>query len=274
MLFGIGDLLSGVGGRRDTSPSTPIGIAFIATAVGTPISAAYVLLFTDDSFSGNDLWWSVAAGLAMSIGRPLLYRGMTAGPMVVFAPIVSLVALVLPVLLGLAFGQSLLALEVVGILLALPAVVLLSSGRTLPTLTELRTSSVVGNASVVGGLIGFGALCLSFVSEDAGTAPAVVIVAIGIVITPFFGQSIGMPLRLTRTSISFGLLIGCTSIGGLLLSTFAYRGNAAIGSALIGLAPGVSILLAWKFLGERFWRLQIVGGLCGLAMVILFALAG
>jgi drug/metabolite transporter (DMT)-like permease len=273
MLFGIGDLLSGVGGRRDVSASTPIGIAFTATVTGTVISSAYVFLFTDDFFSGNDLWWAIASGVAMSTARPLLYRGMTKGPMVVFAPIVGLVSLVVPAVLGLVFGQSLVALEIVGVLLAVPAVVLLSSGRTMPTFTELRTSSVVGNAAVVGGLIGLGALFLSFISDDAGIAPAVVIVTIGILVIPLLGQSIGMPLRLTRTSVAFGLVIGCTSIGGLILSTFAYRGNAAIGSALIGLSPGVAILLAWKFLGERFWRLQIVGGICGITMVILFALA-
>ncbi|MFT7474844.1 MAG: drug/metabolite transporter (DMT)-like permease [Verrucomicrobiales bacterium] len=273
ILFGFGDLLSGVGGRRDPSTTTPVGIAFVATVIGTVLGGLYVLLLTEDSLRGSDLWWAIGTGVAMSAARPLLYRGMAAGPMVVFAPIVALVALVLPAVLGLVFGQSLAALEIVGVILAVPAVVLLSSGRTLPSFAAFRSSSVVGNAAIVGGLIGIGALFMSFMSDDAGTAPALVVAAIGIVTIPLVGRSIGLPLRFSRTSVTFGLVIGCTSIGGLILSTFAYRGNAAIGSALIGLSPGVSILLAWRFLGERFWRLQVVGSICGITMVVLFALA-
>jgi drug/metabolite transporter (DMT)-like permease len=51
------------------------------------------------------------------------------------------------------------------------------------------------------------------------------------------------------------------------------RGNAAVGSALIGLSPGVSIALAWKLLNERLWPIQIIGAALGALTVILFALA-
>jgi drug/metabolite transporter (DMT)-like permease len=59
-----------------------------------------------------------------------------------------------------------------------------------------------------------------------------------------------------------------------MLSALTYqRSNAAVGSVLIGLSPGVSILLAWRFLGERVWPLQIAGGLLAGLAVVLFALA-
>lgn len=51
------------------------------------------------------------------------------------------------------------------------------------------------------------------------------------------------------------------------------RSNAAIGSALIGFAPGVSIVIAWKFLGEKIFRMQALGGLLGGLAILLFALA-
>lgn len=272
--FGVGDLIAGVGGRRDGSPSAPVGVAFIASGVGALLSGFYLLVLSDDALSGSDLYWAIAAALLMSAGRPLLYRGMAIGPIVVFAPMFALVALVVPALLGVLVGQSLALLEVMGVLVALPAVVLISSERRLPTFSEFRSSSVVGDAAVVGALVGLAGLFLSFVSDDAGAAPAFVIAVAGVAVIPLVGRTVGLSLRLNRTTTRFGAIVGCTSILAFVLAAMTFqRGNAAVGSALIGLSPGVSIALAWKLLNERLWPIQIIGAALGALTVILFALA-
>ena len=143
VMFGIGDLVAGIGGRRDGSPNAPVGIALTASAVGVVLSGCYLLFISDDRFTGDDIYWAAAAAVFMSAGRPLLYRGVAIGPIVVFAPVFALVALVVPALLGLAVGQSLALLEVVGVVVAVPAVVLMSSERRLPSLAELRSSTVI-----------------------------------------------------------------------------------------------------------------------------------
>lgn len=274
VMFGVGDLLAGIGGRRDRSPNSPIGIALMASAVGAVLSGIYLLVLSDDRFTGNDIYWAIGAAVFMSAGRPLLYKGVAIGPIVVFAPVFALVALVVPALLGLAVGQSLAPLEVLAVGVAVPAVVLMSSEKRLPKLEDLRSSTVVANAALTGALVGLAGLFLSFVSDGAGAAPAFVIAAAGLVVIPVVGRAIGLSVRLSRTTITFGSMVGCTSILGFVLAAITYqRGNAAIGSALIGLSPGVTIALAWKFLGERLWPLQIGGTILGALTVLLFALA-
>jgi drug/metabolite transporter (DMT)-like permease len=280
VLFGVGDLIAGVGGRRDANKNTPSGIALTASLVGALISGLYLLMFRTSGpvtsvFTGNDIWWSLAAGLIMSAARPLLYLGMTRGPIMVFAPVFSLVALVVPAVVAPLVGQSLAGLEVVGVIIALPAVVLVSSNKRLPTMSELKGSSIIGLAVAVGTSVGVGGLFLSFVSEGAGAAPAFVLATAGLVVIPVVARGLGQSVIPNKTALVFGGIVGTTSIIAIILSTITYqRGGAAIGSALIGLSPGVSILLAWRFLKERIWPIQAVGGLLGIVTVVLFALAG
>jgi drug/metabolite transporter (DMT)-like permease len=274
LLFGVGDLVAGVGGRRDGSSHAPAGIALTASSAGAVLSGLYLVFLSDDSFTGNDIWWALTAAISLSAARPLLYRGMSIGPIVAFAPVFGLVALVVPSLLGTMAGQVLAGAEVAGVIVAIPAVVLLSSGERIPRPTELWSSSVLWNASAVGLLVGLGGLFLSLVSDDAGVAPAFAVTLVGIVVIPLVCRQVGLTPRLNRTTAGFGMLVGCTSIiAGMLAAVTYQRSSAAIGSVLIGLSPGVSILLAWRFVGERVWPLQIVGGLLGGLAVVLFTLA-
>ena len=273
ILFGVGDLIAGIGGRREGSRDAPAQIAFTATCVGAVLSGCY-LLFVDDSFSGNDLYWAFGAGAAMSAARPLLYRGMMVGPIVVFAPVFALVALIVPAVIGPLVGQGMDPLEVIGVAIALPAVVLVSSERRLPTYGELRHSPILGLACAVGGLIGLAGVFLSFVSEGAGAAPAVVITTTGVVVIPLVSAALGQRVIPGPITIRFGGAVGLTSVTAFILAAITYqRGSAAVGSALIGLSPGVSILLAWKLLGEKIWPVQVLGGVLGVTTVVLFALA-
>ena len=68
-------------------------------------------------------------------------------------------------------------------------------------------------------------------------------------------------------------MLGFTSGTAFVLSTAAYlRGSAAVVTALIALCPGVSVGIAWRFLGERVAPLQVLGGAFGVASVVAFAL--
>jgi drug/metabolite transporter (DMT)-like permease len=274
ILFGIGDFVAGVGGRSVGRSEGAAGIALTASGAGAALSGLYLLLWSDDVFVGDDIWWALAAAVFMSTARPLLYRGMTIGPIVVFAPIFGLVALVVPAGLGLAAGQALDGLQVAGVLTAVPAIVLLSGEGRLPALGDLRASPTLARAAVVGALVGLAGLSLSFISDDAGTAPAFVVTLVGLGVIPLIGRAAGMPLRVTPATAGFGAVVGLTSIVAVMLTSITYqRSNAAIGSALIGLSPGISILLAWRLLNERMRAIQLLGCSLGSLTVTLLALA-
>ena len=73
-----------------------------------------------------DLAWGVAAGLGGGFGSMLLFRGLGRGTMAVVAPITAAGAASVPVLFGLASGEALTPLAIIGIALALAAIVLVS----------------------------------------------------------------------------------------------------------------------------------------------------
>lgn len=73
-----------------------------------------------------DLLWGMAGGVSGGLGAVLLYRGLARGAVNVVAPITAVGAAVLPVLFGLATGESLGLVGLGAIGLALLAVVLIS----------------------------------------------------------------------------------------------------------------------------------------------------
>ena len=53
VMFGIGDLVAGVGGRRDGAPGAPVGIALMASVIGVVLSGLYLLLLSNDRLVAN-----------------------------------------------------------------------------------------------------------------------------------------------------------------------------------------------------------------------------
>ncbi|MDJ0769690.1 MAG: EamA family transporter [Ilumatobacter sp.] len=74
----------------------------------------------------TDLGWGLAAGLGGGVGAMLLFRGLGKGSMAVVAPITAAGAAIIPVLAGVLTGESISQLGLVGIGLALVAIVLVS----------------------------------------------------------------------------------------------------------------------------------------------------
>ncbi len=239
--------------------------------VAAAICGLALLVAPPERLTGNDVAWVASAGLIMSVTRPLLYLGMERGPVTVFAPGYGLAAVALPAVVGPLVGQGLVGWEVFGVLVALPAVALLSGEGRLLRPAEVVRSHVLGLALLVGTSIGLSGLFYSFIDESAGLAPAAIAMTVGAVLLPAYAAA--RPVPTPYRSVALG---GSTAVA-FMLSTAAYqRGVAAVVTALICLAPGVSILLAWRFLGERVARLQLVGGLLGVVVVVVvcFALAG
>ena len=273
VFFGIGDLLGGIGVRKSGRSGAAVGMSIVATSVGALVIGVYLLFSPPESLARSDIGWSVLAGLSMSATRPLLYLGMARGPIAVFAPTFGLTAITVPALVGPLVGQHPGMWELLGLVAAFPAVVLLSGEGRVPTIGEIFRSPVLGMAVLVGTCIGIAGLFLSFVDDSAGVFPAFMTLAVGFVVLPVV--SVLMPGRGVpdRVTTRFGAILGVTSAIAFMLSTLAYqRGSAAVVTALICLCPGVSIVIAWKFLHERLAALQMVGGAFGVLTVVLFAL--
>ena len=273
VFFGLGDVIGGIGVRKSGREGAAVSMSLVSTCVGTAVIGAYLLFNPPESLTASDVGWSVLAGLSMSATRPLLYVGMARGPIAVFSPTFGLTAIVVPAVVGPMVGQHPDTWELLGLVSAIPAVVLLSGEGRIPNMGEVLHSPVLGMAVLVGACIGIAGLFLSFVDEQAGVFPAFMTLAVGFVVLPLIALVMTGRVRPDRVTGRFGLILGASSSTAFVLSTLAYqRGSAAVVTALICLCPGISIAIAWKFLHERLAGLQIVGGTFGVLTVLFFAL--
>ncbi len=208
IFFGIGDLLGGVGVRKSGRSGAAVSMAIVATVVGTVVIGLYMLLMPPDAISASDLWWSVLAGLSMSATRPLLYLGMARGPISVFSPSFALVAIIVPTLIGPLVDQNPSMYEILGLIAAVPAVVLLSGEGRVPKVSEVVRSPVLGMAVVVGTCIGLAGLCQSFVDDGAGVFPAFITLLVGSAVLPIVSVVTSGSVKPDRIVLRHGLLLG------------------------------------------------------------------
>ncbi len=273
-LLGIGDFFGGVGGRRVDHPGAVVSIAWVASCVGTTVAGLFVLVFRPADFGRTDFYWTLVATLFAATARPLLYLAMERGPMAVVAPVFSLVSLAVPAVVGPLTGDALGGAELVGVVLAIPAVLLIVSDGRLPTSRTLWSGEALALGCIVGGLLGCLSLAFAQISPDAGAMPAFLTQLGAVAIIPLFSRPIRPMASLSRDVRRFGVLVGLIDIGAVISIVIAFqRGNVAVVAAVLGFAPATTMALAWRVYGEAVRRWQWVGAALGAVAIILFSTA-
>lgn len=121
LLYGFGDFLGGEGAKRVTAAT----IVLWAGVVSAPLIAIVATLLGGDLEPG-DLWWGAAAGTCGGIGLVILFAGLGKGHAAAVAPAAAVLGGVVPLVVALAGGETLSALDWVGVAVAAPAIVLCS----------------------------------------------------------------------------------------------------------------------------------------------------
>ncbi len=273
-LLGCADYFAGMGSRRTAHRGAALSIAWMASFVGVAVSAGYLAIFPPAAFTRSDLAWSIGAGVFAAAARPLLYLSMERGPVVVASPTIGVLSLVVPAVIGPLTGASLAALEVIGVMIALPAVVWIVAEGRLPSLRMFASSPVFGLAALAGALIGGIALCLAQVAPEAEAAPALVTQILSVLLIPLVALRFGGLAPANADLRAFALLIGILDIVAIIASTIAFqRGNVAVVAAIMGFAPAITIGLAWRIDGEYVRGWQWLGAALAVVSVMLFAFA-
>lgn len=273
-LLGCADYVAGYGSRRNEHPGAAVSIAWLASFVGVAVSSAYLLVFPPEAVTAADLGWSLAAGCFASAARPALYLAMERGPVVVASTTIGIVSLAVPAVVGAFTGATLVLLEIVGIVLAVPAVVLIVADGRLPGPAALTSSPVFPLSAATGALIGAMALCLGQVAPEAEATPALVTQTLGIVLIPLVAVRLGGRAPADAGLRRFALVVGLIDIAAIIASTIAFqRGTVAVVAAIMGFAPAVTITMAWRIDGETVRRWQWLGAGLAVGSVMLFALA-
>lgn len=251
LAWGTSDFFAGLASRRHPAVAVVAWTQALALLV---ISVVVAVRWDTLTWSG---WppWAVAAGLTGMAGLICFYSALSAGTMGVVAPIAAL-GVVVPVVLGVATGDTPSPWAWVGMLIAIVGVTL-ASGPELSGDVSPRPVILAGGAA-----LGFG---LALFCLDRGARESTLLtlwgmrmtsVTILVVVGLVFRTAGGITVRETPALLA----IGCGDLvaNGL----FAYassRGAVSIAAVLGSLYPAVTILWARFLLDERLKRVQQVG---------------
>jgi drug/metabolite transporter (DMT)-like permease len=266
LVWGTADFLGGLTSRRMVVLavllwSQLVGLLLVLTIVGV---GGYALV-------EDGIGWGVAAGLVGVLALGLFYAGLAAGAMSLVAPLTACGAVV-PVVVALADGESLEALAVAGMAIALAGAVLVS--RTKGPSARL-TPKVV--AMAVGAGLAFGGVITMFQQGAAGGDDARLTVVLVARVASILAVSAAILATRTspavpgRSAVPLLLGVGLGDAGANVLLMFASGGGQdAIVAVLSSLYPVVTVVLARAVLGERLSGWQAAGvaaALVGVALV-------
>jgi drug/metabolite transporter (DMT)-like permease len=211
---------------------------------------------------------AIPAAVSGTVGLFAYYRGVAVGAVSIVAPIAG-VSAVVPVIVGIASGESPSALQLAGIACALAGVFL--AAREVGSGGGARLAAGVGLAGLAA--IGYGAY-FPFMHAAGNadfwwaslifrvTSTAVILIAVAVQ-----RPALGVPGRV----LPWLALIGCgDTLGNLLFAAASATGLVSITSVLASLYPIVTVVLARLVLSEKVARSQEAGiglTLAGVALI-------
>ncbi|QLH26887.1 EamA family transporter [Streptomyces sp. Rer75] len=253
LAYGCADFLGGLGARKAHVLRTVM--------IAAPASLVIELLLwplLGASFSPGALGWGAASGVASAAVFALLYRTLAIGPMNVLSPLTALVSAALPVAVGLLQGEHLGAAGLVGLPLALLAVVLVSAGHGAGAARPSRTALLL--AFGAGAAIALQLVFLHQAPSDSGVAPLLVGRAVSSAVTLTAAGLLRRKLGPERPAYAMSATAGMLdSLANLLFLLASRSGDLAVVAVITALYPAGTVLLARGVLAERIHRGQLVG---------------
>lgn len=268
LLYGAADFCGGLGTRK----SPLVSVLVLSQAVGL-VAALCASVFLGRALpTGADLAWGAVSGVCGTAGLAALYTALATTLVAVASPVAAVIGAVVPVLLGVAAGERPGSLAWIGIVLAVPALILLSAGPT----GNGRTSALVRRAALLGVAagIGFGLFffAISRTSHASGLWPLVTARASTISIVALFALFSGRSVRPERAGLTLVLLSGVLDMGANIAFLLATRaGMLSTVAVVASLYPGPTVLLAWLVLRERLTPSRVLGLVLALAGVALLS---
>ena len=216
-----------------------------------------------------DFGWAFGAGVVGALGITCLYYGLATGRIAVVAPITGVLAATIPVGVGWFLQGTPTTLQLVGIVAAVTAVVLVS------TSSDPQSDRIAGvRYGLLGGIgLGLFNVFVSRFSVGAVFAPLVVARLFEALSVALFVVGSRREWRIPRSVILIALVVGLGDMAGngfFILA--AQAGRLDIASVLSSLYPVTTIVLATLFLHERVTRRHAFG--IGLAFAAIALIAG
>jgi drug/metabolite transporter (DMT)-like permease len=265
----VSDFVGGLASRRVAAlrvvlvsyPVAMVLLTVIALFVGGHVSPAAVL-------------WGGLCGISQAFGVWWFYAALGAGPISVVSPLTAVLVAGVPVGVGLVLGERPTAVAVVGIVLALVAVLLVSREvRDDDPARQHRFTAKVAWLTVGSGLaFGLNFVMIAQAPVEANVWPLVfarisasAVVVLIALITRNFTAPNGTPLRL---ALAAGVIDTIANVAMLLALHVSLLSLAGV---LMSLYPAATVVLALVVLKEKVTRWQAAGMVLALAAVALIA---
>ncbi|HUV26379.1 MAG TPA: DMT family transporter [Anaerolineales bacterium] len=263
--WGAGDFSGGYASKRTSAYSVVVMSQFVSLV----ILSVGVYLINAGPFSLEAAFMGAIAGLCGSAGLVALYTGLARGPMGVVAPVTAVVAAVVPVLFSIFQIGIPGPTDLIGIMIALGAVWMISSGKK-----EANVHIEDLGLSVFAGL-GFGLffILIAKASAQAVLWPLIFARSSSIIAILLVGLLLRRIERPALDQLPIIALSGIFDTGGNIFYILATRyGRLDIAAVLSSLYPAATVFLAWMILKEKLSRRQWVGVILVFTAVILIAI--
>ncbi len=268
-LYGAADFLGGLAARR----ANTLAVVVTSQGCGLTLLLLSLPLLPEATPAARDLVWGGAAGLIGGVGLALLYRALAVGRMAVVAPTTAVCAVLIAVATGVLRGERLGSLTMLGVALAIVAIVLVSQQRAAAGAVSVRAGALppgVGLALVSGVAIGLFFLALAETDAGAGMWPLVAARAASVTLFTVIALVSGRPLRLAAPVARIALAGGAVDVSATALYLLASRyGPLSVVVTLLSLYPASTVILARVVLGERLNGWQVTGVACAALAVTL-----
>lgn len=256
------------GGGRAARRGPVFGVVLVSQALGMGLAAVLAIVRGEAFPAAADFGWAALAGLAGALGIASLYQGLASARTAVVAPIAGVLAATIPVTVGWLSQGMPSVWRMIGIGVALLAVVLVS--RSPDPLTGRPAGVRFG---ILAGL-GFG-LFNVFASRFS---PGVVFGPL-VIVRALEGAAIVSAILLTRRAwrvprsvVPLALAVGVGDMAGNGFFVLAAQaGRLDVASVLSSLYPVTTIVLAAILLRERVNRVHGLGIALAAAAIVLIA---
>ncbi len=285
LAWGTGDFAGGLATRRGHVAITML----VSQSLGFVVCLALVLAFAEPIPDPTGLFWAAAAGTAGICGLAGFYAALSRGTMGLVAPLTALIAATVPSVVGVVNGTPLTPVLLLGIVIALAAVVVISLpdseaalGIGRPSLRAIRGSGRSEVLLVVVAGLGFAGFFLGITAaHNAGAATwwslmvvrivGVVLVTAGVAALALSGRRLDLSLERSAVPLAGGAGIGDLAGNAFFLAAIEQT-SLPTAVVLSSLYPVQTTLLARAVLGERLTPVRAAGVALAIVAIVTVSL--
>ena len=264
--FGVADFVGGMATRRTRAVTVVAGSHVIALAMIFGLGP----FFSEGAPPFADLAWGFVAGLAGAVGLAVFYHALATTRIGVAAPVASVVSTLTPVLFGVVSGERPEALAWMGMVLAIPAMLLI------PATASADPHSRTGHrAALLGSIAGLGfglfGILISRTGAESGLWPLagsrIGSLALMAILVPALKARF-LPERRAWPMVAAAGILDMTANVFFLLAV--REELLSLVAVIMSFYPASTIVLARVVLDERTVRRQLAGlALAGVAVTLI-----